>query len=89
MALFIITNQHQPDDCPELNDEVASYYGAKKPTEAVTIYCNCRSGEHRVFFFVEAAGSAEALRAVPDGFLRSATTLTQVEEAYKHTGGGG
>ena len=87
MARFIISNQHQPDDCPELNDEMASHYEAKKPAGDVTVYCNCRSGEHRVFFFVEAAGHAEAMQAVPGGFLRSETTVTEVEEVYKFVAG--
>ena len=87
MATFIITSQHQPDDCPELNDEVSSYYDAKKPAGSATVYCNCGLGEHRVFFLVEAAGPAEAMQGVPPGFLRSAATITQVDEVYKYAAG--
>ena len=89
MASFIITSQHQPDDCPELNDEVASFYEAKGPAASVTVYCNCASGEHRVFFFVDAPGHGEAVAAVPAGFLRSATTVTAVDEVYKYAGATG
>ena len=87
MALFIITNQHQPDDCPELSDELGSYYAAKQPSGNINVYCNCGTGEHKMFFLVEAAGTGEAMQAIPAGFLGSATTVTQVEEAYKFAAG--
>ena len=74
MTLFMVTNQHQPEDCPELSDELGSYYEAKKPSGAVNVYCNCGAGEHKMFFLVEAAGSVEALRAVP-GFGLFAVAL--------------
>ncbi len=83
MAKFMITNQHQPEDCPELADELSSYYETKKPSGNLNVYCNCGAGEHRMFFLIEAAGLTEALQGVPAGFLRSATTVAQVEEAYK------
>ena len=89
MATFIVTNQHQPEDCPELNDEVSSYYEAKKPAGSATVYCNCRQGEHRVTFLIDAAGASEALQAVPPGFLRSATTVSEVDEVYKYGGRSG
>ena len=89
MATFIVTNQHQPEDCPELNDEVSSFYEAKKPAEASTVYCNCGLGEHRVTFLIDAAGPSEALGAVPPGFLRSATTVSQVDQVYKYAGRSG
>ena len=71
MATFLVTNQHQPEDCPELNDEVSSFYEAKKPAGSATVYCNCGLGEHRVTFLIDAAGASQALQAVPPGFLRS------------------
>lgn len=82
MSLFMITNQHQPDDCPELSDELASYYEVKKPTGDMNVYCNCAFGEHLVFFVLEADGPAEALQAIPEGFLRTANMVAEVEEAY-------
>lgn len=89
MALFMVTNQHQPDDCPELSDELGSYYETKTPSGSVSVYCNCGSGEHKMFFVVEGNSPAEVLQGVPGGFLRSATTITEVEEAYKFATGGG
>ncbi len=89
MATFIVTNQHQPEDCPELNDEVSSFYEAKKPTGSATVYCNCHQGEHRVIFLIDAAGVSEALQAVPSGFLRSATTVSEVDQVYKYAGRSG
>ena len=83
MALYMVTNQHQPDDCPELSDELSSYYAVNKPSAGLAVYCNCRAGEHRMFFLVESGAAAEALQAIPPGFLGTATTVTKVEEAYK------
>ncbi len=87
MALFMITNQHPPDDCPELADELGSYYEAKKPAGNVNVYCNCGSGEHRMFFVVEATEPTQAMQLIPTGFLRSATTVAEVEEAYSFATG--
>lgn len=89
MALFMVTNQHQPDDCPELVDELSSHYATKRPTGSVNVYCNCGAGEHKMFFLVEAPGAIQAMEAVPAGFLRSATTVTEVEEAYKFAASAG
>jgi len=83
MALYMVTNQHQPDDCPELSDELSSYYEVNKPTAELAVYCNCRAGEHRMFFLVDSSSVAEALETVPPGFLGTATTVTKVEKAYK------
>ncbi len=33
---------------------------------------------------IDAAGASLALQAVPTGFLRSATTVSQVDEVYKY-----
>ena len=83
MALFMITNQHRPEDCPELSDELVSYYDTKKPTNVSGVYCNCKAGEHRMFFLIEADNTKDSLEVVPSGFLDSATTVTRVETAYK------
>ena len=89
MAMFVITNQHNPEDCPELSDELSSYYEANKPSGPVNVYCNCGSGEHKMFFLIEASGPSAAMQAVPAGFLRSENTITEVEEAYKFATGAG
>ena len=47
---------------------------------------NCALGEHRATFLIDAAGPSQALGAVPPGFLRSATTVTQVDQVYKYAG---
>ncbi len=36
-----------------------------------------------MLFMVEADSPAEAWHIVPDGFLRSATAVTEVDKAYK------
>ncbi len=83
MALYMITNQHQPEDCSGLSDELVSYYETKKPSGNVNVVCSCGSGEHRMFFLIEAPSPTDALQAIPGGFLRTAVTVTPVDEAYK------
>ena len=68
---------------PAAKKTAAKKPAAKKPAADVSIYCNCATGEHRAYFLIDAAGSAEAMQAVPAGFLRSATTITPVDEAFK------
>ena len=83
MALFMFTNQHQPEDCPELADELSSHYETRKPAGGVNVWCNCGAGDHKMFSLVEAIEHVEAMQAVPARALRSATTVREVEEAYK------
>ena len=89
MALYRITNEHEGDDCPELVDELGSYYEANEPSGKVNVYCNCGTGEHQMLFLVEAEDAAAALRSIPAGFSRTATTVAQVEEAYAFATGTG
>ncbi len=89
MPLYRITNRHQAEDCPELADELASYYEARPPAGNVTVYCNCGTGEHEMLFLAEAEGPVEALQAIPPGFLRTSSAVSQVEEAYKFATGPG
>ncbi len=89
MARYIINNQHLAEDCPELVDELASFYDAKKGVGTLDVYCTCPIGEHRMSFIVEASGSAEALGVIPSGFLRTPTTVSQVDRAYEFATGGG
>ena len=89
MPLYRITNRHQAEDCPELADELGSHYEARPPAGNVSVYCNCGTGEHEMLFLVEAEAPTAALQAVPEGFLRTASTVSQVEEAYKFATGGG
>ena len=89
MGQYMVTNQHQPEDCPELADELSTHYEGKSPEANVNVYCNCGTGEHLMYFLVEADSAAKAMGTVPAGFLRSATTVTQVEEAYKFATGAG
>ena len=87
MALFIVINQYQSVNCPDLGEEMTRYFEAKAPSGNVEVYCNCSAGEHRMFFVLEAAGPAEALHTVPPGFLRSETTVVPVEQAYEFATG--
>jgi len=82
MSLYLITNQHQPEDCSELSKSLTSYYDAKQPSGKANVYCNCGTGEHKMFFLIEAAQPDEALQTIPPGFLRTANTVSIVEEAY-------
>ena len=88
MALYLLTNQHQPDDCPELSDELGSHYDVHTPSGDVNVYCNCGAGEHWMFFVVDATSATEAVDAIPVGFTRTATTVTQVEQVYQFATGG-
>ena len=93
MGTFMIINQHTPEDCSVLADEMATHYQTQDPKGTVNVYCSCGNGEHRMFFFVEANGAVEAMLAVPPGFmkskvttgfLRSTNTVVQVENAYSY-----
>ena len=89
MARFMINNQHLAEDCPELVDELASFYDANKGPGTVDVYCTCATGEHRMSFVVDANGPAEALGTIPSGFLRTPSTVSHVERAYEFATGGG
>ena len=87
MARFIVSNQHLAGDCPELADELASYYDAGKGQGTVDVYCTCSAGEHRMYFITHADGPAEAMDTIPPGFLRTPTIVSKVEPAYEFATG--
>ena len=82
MAMFLISNQHQPEVCAELGEELESYYKYNPPKGALSAYTNCRFGEHRVFFLVEADTPSKALQSIPAGYARTSNEVTQVTQEY-------
>jgi hypothetical protein len=52
MGLFMFTDQHNPEHCPELADEMAKHYETRQPSGKLNVYCTCGNGEHRMFFFI-------------------------------------
>jgi len=93
MGIFMITNRHRPNECSELADEMSAHYDAARPAGTLNVYRSCGGGEHRMFFFVEADGVAEAMHTVPPsflysekagGYLRGTNSIVQVEHAYSY-----
>ncbi len=83
MSMFLVSNRHVDDACPALNPEVATFYDARPDRGEVRVFCTCPTGEHRMYFFVEADDAAGALGAVPPAFLGGSSTVDPVDRVYE------
>ena len=83
MSMFLVSNRHLGDACPTLSPEVAPFYDARADGAEVRVFCTCPTGEHRMYFFVEADDTAGALAAVPPAFLGVTSTVDPVDRVYE------
>lgn len=76
MSRYLLQHRHQPDECGVV---FASFKGHESPLRHQATLASCRSGGHAIWWTVEAATEAEALRLLPD-FVATRTTATRVSD---------
>ena len=81
MALYMVTNQHQPGSCGAVSADFVKWVDGK-PAEFVASHCSCGVGDHTVYTLVETAGPAEAMQAIPADLAGLASRVVRVEESY-------
>jgi len=76
MARYLLHHRHEPDECGVV---FASFKGHDSPLRRRPTLASCRSGGHAIWWTVEAASEADALRLLPY-YVATRTTLTRVSE---------
>ena len=76
MHRYLLQHRHEPSECGVV---FASFKGHESPLRHRPTLASCRSGGHAIWWTVEAASEAEALRQLPF-YVAERTTATRVQE---------
>lgn len=76
MARYLLHHRHEPHDCGVV---FASFKGHQSPLRHQPTLASCRSGEHAIWWTVEADTEEDALRLLP-AFVAKRTTVARVSE---------
>jgi hypothetical protein len=76
MPRYVLYHRHEPHECAVV---FASFKGHKSPLRRKPTLASCRSGEHALWWTVEAVSEDEALGLLPF-YVAERTTATSVSE---------
>ena len=76
MPCFVLHHRHEPHECGVV---FASFRGHDSRLRRTATLASCRSGEHAIWWTVEAGSEAEALALLPF-YVAERTTATSVSE---------
>ena len=76
MHRYLLQHHHEPDECGVV---FASFKGHQSPLRHRPTLASCRSGEHSIWWTVEAASEQDALALLPC-YVAERTTATTVSE---------
>jgi hypothetical protein len=76
MATFVLVHRHAPRECCTA---YAAWSGFHSPLRRNTTLTSCVSGEHRIYWVVEATDERSALSQLPD-WLAERTDVSKVQE---------
>jgi hypothetical protein len=76
MPTFLLSHHHRPDEC---RFAFAAWRGFPSPLRRAAATCSCRSGDHGLWWTVQAPDPETALSHLPD-YLAARTSAAQVQE---------
>ena len=76
MARYVLHHRHEPHECGVV---FASFKGHESPLRRRATLASCRSGEHAIWWTVDAASEADALAQLPF-YVAERTVATSVSE---------
>jgi hypothetical protein len=76
MFTYLLHHRHEPLECGVV---FASFKGHESPLRRQATLASCRSGDHAIWWTVEAASEQDALGLLPF-YVASRTTATRVTE---------
>lgn len=76
MARYLLHHRHEPHDCGVV---FASFKGHQSSLRHQPTLASCRSGEHAIWWTVEADTEEDALRLLP-AFVAKRTIVARVSE---------
>jgi hypothetical protein len=76
MPRYILEHRHLPRECGVV---FTSFKGHRSPLRHRATLASCRSGGHAIWWTVEAASEADALKLLPP-YVAERTTIARVSE---------
>lgn len=76
MSQYLLHHRHEPHECGVV---FASFKGHQSVLRRTPALASCRSGEHAIWWTVEAASETDALALLPF-YVAERTTATSVSE---------
>jgi hypothetical protein len=76
MSRYVLQHRHAPEECGVV---FASFKGHDSPLRHQLTLASCRSGEHTIWWTVDAVSEEDALRLLPF-YVAARTTITRVSE---------
>jgi hypothetical protein len=76
MVTYVLHHRHEPPECGVV---FASFKGHESPLRHRPTFASCMSGDHAIWWTVEAASEEEALGLLPY-YVAERTTATRVSE---------
>lgn len=76
MPRYVLQHRHEPHECGAV---FASFKGHESPLRRRVALASCRSGEHAIWWTVDAASEHEALALLPF-YVAERTTASGVSE---------
>jgi hypothetical protein len=76
MSRYLLQHRHKPRECGVV---FASFKGFESPLRHEATLASCQSGGHSIWWTVEAASEAAALRMLPD-YVAERTTVASVND---------
>jgi len=76
MTQYLLQHRHSPAECGVV---FASFKGHASPLRHRATVASCRSGEHAIWWTVDAPSERDALRLLPF-YVAERTTITSVSE---------
>jgi hypothetical protein len=76
MSRYVLHHRHEPHQCGAV---FASFKGHESPLRHQPTLASCRSGGHAIWWTVDAASEADALRLLPF-YVAERTTAASVSE---------
>jgi hypothetical protein len=76
MSRYVLHHRHEPQECGVV---FASFKGHATPLRHRATLASCGSGEHAIWWTVEAETEADALRLLPP-YVAERTTVARVSE---------
>jgi hypothetical protein len=76
MSRYLLQHRHTPAECGVV---FASFRGQVSPLRHQVTLASCRSGDHAIWWTVNAGSEEDALRQLPS-YVAARTTVTRVSE---------
>jgi hypothetical protein len=76
MSRYLLQHRHEPRECGVV---FASFKGYESPLRRQATLASCRSGGHAIWWTVDAASEADALRQLPY-YVAERTAVTRISE---------